>query len=171
MLLLLVIVCQAWTVFHSLGAPLENSLRLYDSFAEIHQFYNGPIRFRQADWDNIKHESIVLRSVAESDSDRFFERRIVRLNTNMTGETPIYSSLSPPPLAFQAMPSSSDDIPSRSMPFSAISFSKKPITPLCAKSKVDITSRLVRISSSSRPNRNRVPSTKCHSILSSPIVP
>lgn len=64
----------------------DNHLRLYDSFAEIHQVYNGPLRFRQSDWDNIKHETIILRSALENDTNNItFERRIARTNINMTG--------------------------------------------------------------------------------------
>ncbi|CAF0835847.1 unnamed protein product [Adineta steineri] len=70
------------------STSFENKLRLYDSFAEIHQIYNGPLRFQQATWDNIKHESIILRSALENSNITLsFERRIVRINTNNTGKT------------------------------------------------------------------------------------
>ncbi|CAF4331558.1 unnamed protein product, partial [Adineta steineri] len=70
------------------SSSFENKLRLYDSFAEIHQIYNGPLRFQQATWDNIKHESIILRSASENSNITLsFERRIVRINTNNTGKT------------------------------------------------------------------------------------
>ncbi|CAF0803080.1 unnamed protein product [Adineta ricciae] len=60
-----------------------NNLRLYDSFAEIHQVYNGPLRFQQAEWDNIKHESLILRSFSnDTNQTNTFERRILRLNAN-----------------------------------------------------------------------------------------
>lgn len=64
---------------------VNSSLRLYDSFAEIQQNYTGPLFFRQNDWDNIKQESILLRSLVKSNATTFFERRILRLNTNLTG--------------------------------------------------------------------------------------
>lgn len=66
----------------------ENTLRLYDSFAEIHQLYDGPLRFQQNDWNNIKQETILLRPIGNdniNDTDIQFERRILRINTNMTG--------------------------------------------------------------------------------------
>ena len=70
-------------------SPFESTLRLYDSFAEIHQEYNGPLRFEQSEWDNIKHESIILRSISQTDTNEtsMFERRAVRLTTNMTGKS------------------------------------------------------------------------------------
>jgi hypothetical protein len=71
-----------------MSTSFDSTLRLYDSFAEIHQEYNGPLRFLQTDWDNIKHESIILRSSSEnySNDTPMFERRVVRINMNMTGE-------------------------------------------------------------------------------------
>ena len=64
----------------------DSDLRLYDSFAEVHQIYDGPLRFRQINWDNIKQESIILRAVSENNNTNItFERRIVRINVNMTG--------------------------------------------------------------------------------------
>ena len=64
----------------------DNNLRLYDSFAEIHQVYNGPLRFQQAEWDNIKHESLILRSFSnDTNQTKTFERRILRLNVNSSG--------------------------------------------------------------------------------------
>lgn len=82
----LVLVISLWLISVTNNVALDNSLRLYDSFAEIHQIYNGPLRFRQADWDNIKHESIVLRLASErEDLTTSFERRITRIQLNMTG--------------------------------------------------------------------------------------
>ncbi|CAF1149119.1 unnamed protein product [Rotaria sordida] len=70
--------------------PFDHTLRLYDSFAEIHQEYNGPLRFQQIDWNNIKHESIILRSSSSddhiNDTTTMFERKIIRLHINMTGK-------------------------------------------------------------------------------------
>ncbi|CAF3591145.1 unnamed protein product [Rotaria sordida] len=72
----------------TMQSTLSNStVRLYDSFAEIRQIYNGPLRFRQIDWDNIKHESIILQTPSTNNNiTMFFERRIVRINVNMTGK-------------------------------------------------------------------------------------
>ncbi|CAF3432109.1 unnamed protein product [Rotaria sp. Silwood1] len=64
----------------------DSTVRLYDSFAEIHEVYNGPLRFQQADWNNIKHESIILQTTSENNNITiFFERRIIRLDVNMRG--------------------------------------------------------------------------------------
>lgn len=65
----------------------DSHLRLYDSFAEIHQVYNGPLRFQQSDWNNIKQESIILRPASNNNNTTTitFERRIARINANMTG--------------------------------------------------------------------------------------
>lgn len=82
---LILVVCFAVAI-HSISS--ENNLRLYDSFAEVHQIYTSPLRFRQADWDNIKHESLILRSASEDNTTTTtssFERRITRINTNATG--------------------------------------------------------------------------------------
>ncbi|UJR27587.1 hypothetical protein I4U23_008868 [Adineta vaga] len=66
----------------------DNSLRLYESFAEIHQVYDGPLRFQQADWDNIKHESLILRSVSNNTNQTIsFQRRIIRLNAKSSDKT------------------------------------------------------------------------------------
>lgn len=72
----------------SKSSSFESTLRLYDSFAEIHQEYNGPLRFDQADWDNIKHESIILRPISTTgvNETSMFERRAVRIAINMTGK-------------------------------------------------------------------------------------
>jgi hypothetical protein len=81
-----VIILNLLTVSTIKSVSFDNNLRLYDSFAEIHQAYNGPLRFRQSDWDNIKHESIILRSASENNDPTIpFERRIVRINVDMTG--------------------------------------------------------------------------------------
>ncbi len=70
------------------NASSDNNLRLYNSFAEVHQIYNGPLRFRQSDWDNIKHESINLRQELENQTTTTsFERRITQINVNMTGSS------------------------------------------------------------------------------------
>lgn len=78
----------AWLfIFVPTCSPFESTLRLYDSFAEIHQEYNGPLHFEQSEWDNIKHESIILRSTSQTDMNEtsMFERQAVRLTMNMTG--------------------------------------------------------------------------------------
>ncbi|CAF4515944.1 unnamed protein product, partial [Rotaria magnacalcarata] len=65
----------------------DNTARLYDSFAEIHQEYTGPMRFQQNDWNNIKHESIILRSSSDdnvNETTTLFERRVLRIAMNMT---------------------------------------------------------------------------------------
>lgn len=75
-------------VLISMSYSLDNFVRLYDSFAEIHQEYNRPLRFRQSDWNNIKHESIMLRLSSDSPNDDSiitFERRVTRLQSNTTG--------------------------------------------------------------------------------------
>ena len=67
----------------------DNMLRLYDTFAEVHQIYNEPLRFQQSDWDNIKQESIIIRQMSNNNNNNMsitFERRIVRVNMNMTGD-------------------------------------------------------------------------------------
>ncbi|CAF1295829.1 unnamed protein product [Rotaria magnacalcarata] len=67
----------------------DNTARLYDSFAEIHQEYTGPMRFQQNDWNNIKHESIILRSSSDdnvNETTTLFERRVLRIAMNMTGK-------------------------------------------------------------------------------------
>jgi hypothetical protein len=86
-MLFLVIVLSSSLVSTIKSISSDSKLRLYDSFAEIHQIYNGPLRFRQAEWDNIKHESIILRSTSENNNNVTisFERRIVRIDMNITG--------------------------------------------------------------------------------------
>jgi hypothetical protein len=85
-MLFLIIVLNLLTVSSIKSESSDSNLRLYDSFAEIHQVYTGPLRFRQSDWDNIKHESIILRPRSDNDNPTItFERRIVRINANMTG--------------------------------------------------------------------------------------
>lgn len=86
-MLIFVIILNSLTMSTIKSASSDSNLRLYDSFAEIHQVYNGPLRFRQTDWDNIKHESIILRPASEDNNITIsFERRIVRINNvNMTG--------------------------------------------------------------------------------------
>jgi hypothetical protein len=92
-MLYLVVAISLWMISITKNVALDNNLRLYDSFAEIHQVYNGPLRFHQADWDNIKHESIVLRLASErEDLTTSFERRITRIQINMTGRSIKYSS-------------------------------------------------------------------------------
>lgn len=82
----LVFVISLWTEFIAMNPALSSHLRLYDSFSEIHQIYNGPLRFRQSDWENIKHESIVLRLASnQKNLSISFERRITRIHLNMTG--------------------------------------------------------------------------------------
>jgi hypothetical protein len=82
----LVLVLNLLTGSLSKITSLDRNLRLYDSFAEVHQIYNGPLRFPQSDWDNIKHESIILRQASDNQNTTIaFERRIVRININMTG--------------------------------------------------------------------------------------
>jgi hypothetical protein len=82
----LVLVLNLFTGSVSKIESLQSNLRLYDSFAEVHQIYDGPLRFRQSDWDNIKHESIILRQASDNQNITIaFERRIVRININMTG--------------------------------------------------------------------------------------
>ncbi|CAF2420452.1 unnamed protein product [Rotaria sp. Silwood2] len=84
-MLFFVIVFSVLTVCTMKRSSFDNTVRLYDSFAEIREVYNGPIRFRQADWNNIKHESIILQTASENNNTTiFFERRIVRINVNMT---------------------------------------------------------------------------------------
>lgn len=76
-------------MFIGMSISFDSTVRLYDSFAEIHQEYNGPLRFQQIDWDNIKHESIMLRLSSSkndiNDTSRF-ERQVIRIKMNMTGE-------------------------------------------------------------------------------------
>jgi hypothetical protein len=69
------------------STSFDSDLRLYDSFGEVHQTYDGPLRFRESDWDNIKHESIILRQTSENNNTTTitFERRVVRINANITG--------------------------------------------------------------------------------------
>ena len=76
---------------HQRGFLSESTLRLYDSFAEIHQPYVEPLRFRQSDWENIKEESIRLRSDSENDTSHSFERRIRRINPNIKGQLILYA--------------------------------------------------------------------------------
>jgi hypothetical protein len=83
-MLFIIIMLGSLTMSPIRSASSDNTLRLYDSFAELHQEYTEPLRFEQADWDNIKHESIILR-VASDNTPIPFERRIVRINANMTG--------------------------------------------------------------------------------------
>ena len=83
----LVFILNFLSTYTTQSTSSNNNLRLYDSFAEIHQIYKEPLRFRQSDWDNIKHESLIVRP--ESDDNNItiaFERRIVRININMTGK-------------------------------------------------------------------------------------
>ena len=81
------VVLSILTTFTMKSASSDSTLRLYDAFAEIHQVYKGPLRFRQTDWDNIKHESIILQSASEVNNvTMFFERRILRIDVNMTGQ-------------------------------------------------------------------------------------
>ncbi len=86
-MLFLVIVLSSSLVSTIKSTSSDSKLRVYDSFAEIHQIYNGPLRFRQAEWDNIKQESIILRSTSENNNNvtTSFERRIVRIDVNITG--------------------------------------------------------------------------------------
>lgn len=101
MLLLIIVFSTLLNLFIVKPTSCDGTVRLYDSFAEIQQVYNGPLRFRQTDWDNIKHESIILRSLSEiNNTNMFFERRIIRINANMTGlklfaASIFYSDLSP----------------------------------------------------------------------------
>ena len=86
MMMLLLIILFSGLTFTVKSKSSDSTVRLYDSFAEIQQLYKGPLRFRQTDWDNIKHESIILRSESEiNNTNMFFERRIIRINANMTG--------------------------------------------------------------------------------------
>lgn len=87
-MVLIIIVVYILAIFNIKKASSESTtVRLYDSFAEIRQPYTGPLRFRQADWDNIKHESIILQSASDtSNTVQFYERRVVRVNANMTGQ-------------------------------------------------------------------------------------
>jgi hypothetical protein len=84
----LVVLLTLLFMFMPMSTSFNSTLRLYDSFAEIHQEYNGSLRFQQADWDNIKHESIILRSSSGTyiNDTSIFERRVVRMNMNMTGK-------------------------------------------------------------------------------------
>ena len=75
---LLMIVLVLFVTSISMSICMPNTLRLYHSFAEIHQKYTGSVRFHSNEWLNIKQESIQLRPLAT-------ERRIVRLDMNMTG--------------------------------------------------------------------------------------
>lgn len=85
-MLFLTIVLSLMIVSTIKSTSSYSNLRLYDSFAEVHQIYDGPLRFRQINWDNIKQESIILRPVSENNNPNItFERRIVRININMTG--------------------------------------------------------------------------------------
>jgi hypothetical protein len=85
-MLFLVIILSLLLVSTISSTSSDSKLRLYDSFAEIHQIYTGPLRFRQVDWDNIKHESIILRPALENNNITIsFERRIVRIDVNITG--------------------------------------------------------------------------------------
>jgi hypothetical protein len=74
-------------VFTPMSTSFDSILHLYNSFAEIRQEYNGPLRFQQTDWNNIKHESIMLRSSSENNINDtiMFERRVNRITMNMTG--------------------------------------------------------------------------------------
>jgi len=71
------------SMFIPMSTSFNSTLQLYNSFAEIYQEYKGPLRFEQIDWDNIKHESIKLRSTINHTIT--FERRVIRINMNMTG--------------------------------------------------------------------------------------
>lgn len=85
-MLYLVFGISFWIGSISKNTAFSSHLRLYDSFAEIHQIYNGPLRFRQSDWENIKHESIVLRLASDQENlSVAFERRITRIHLNVTG--------------------------------------------------------------------------------------
>ncbi len=85
-MLFFILVINGLTPFMTQGISYDSTVRIYDSFAEIQQLYHKPLRFRQPDWDNIKHESIILQSTSEKNNiAMFFERRIVRINSNMTG--------------------------------------------------------------------------------------
>lgn len=86
-MLYLVIILSTWTMLILKCASSDSTVRLYDSFAEIQQAYKGPLRFRQIDWDNIKHESIFLQLATENNNttNMVFKRRIVRINANSTG--------------------------------------------------------------------------------------
>ncbi|CAF3186356.1 unnamed protein product [Rotaria socialis] len=87
-ILCLIIFIYVFTTFTPQSALSDSTtVRIYDSFAEICKPYNGPLRFRQVDWDNIKHESIVLQSASDTNNTILFvERRIVRINSNMIGK-------------------------------------------------------------------------------------
>jgi len=84
----IVVVLTLLFILMPMSISFDSTLWLYNSFAEIHQEYNGPLRFQQTDWDNIKHESIILRSSSENHTNdtTMFERHVVRINMNMTGE-------------------------------------------------------------------------------------
>jgi hypothetical protein len=84
----IVVVLTVLSILTPMSISFDSTLRLYDSFAEIHQEYSGPLRFHQTDWDSIKHESIILRSSLENQINDtiLFERKVVRINMNMIGE-------------------------------------------------------------------------------------
>lgn len=88
MLFHIVVLLTLLSIFIPMSTTFDSTLRLYDSFAEIYQEYKGPLRFQQTDWDNIKHESIILRSSSKNymNDSVTFERRVVRINMNMTGK-------------------------------------------------------------------------------------
>ena len=83
----LIIILSLFTISTIKSTSFDSNIRLYDSFAEIHQIYNGPLRFPQSEWDNIKQESIILRPTSKNNNNTIisFERRIIRINVNMTG--------------------------------------------------------------------------------------
>ncbi|CAF1539794.1 unnamed protein product [Rotaria sp. Silwood1] len=89
MLFHIVVILILLSIFMPISISFDHTIRLYDSFAEIHQEYKGPLRFQQIDWNNIKHESIILRSSLGNhinDTNTMFERRINRIHMNMTGK-------------------------------------------------------------------------------------
>ena len=88
-LLLYMTLLFMWSsILITISTSFESTIRLYESFSEIQQDYNESIRFLQTDWNNIKHESIVLRSLTDKniDDSTKFERRIIRIDKNNTGD-------------------------------------------------------------------------------------
>ncbi|CAF2670306.1 unnamed protein product [Rotaria sp. Silwood2] len=89
MLFHIVVMLILLSILMPMSISFDHTLRLYDSFAEIHQEYKGPLRFQQIDWNNIKHESIILRSSLDNhinDTTIMFERRVNRIHMNMIGK-------------------------------------------------------------------------------------
>ncbi len=76
---------NAMFIFTPMSSSFDSTVRLYDSFTEIHPEYNESFRSQQTNWVNIKHESIILRSSSENGTN-MFERRVVRMNMNKTGK-------------------------------------------------------------------------------------